>query len=230
MTRLHLLALPAAACMFAVSLLSADFWQSKPFTEWNDKDVQKLLQSSPWARPLSVSGPPGSASAVGADAVGGLTAHKSVNPGNSGAPPAPITLVVRWQSAKPVRQAAVKAKYGNEAGTSPEAKHALDAPMDHYVISICGLPANAFDGNADHLRQEMMAQGMLVIKGKEPIRPVDFVMEGGGHGAQGTFVFPKTNPITEDDKEAEFVVKIRDYSIRQKFHLKDMVYNGKLDL
>jgi hypothetical protein len=28
----------------------------------------------------------------------------------------------------------------------------------------------------------------------------------------------------------EFIVKIRDVSIRQKFNVKDMLYNGKLDL
>ena len=130
MTRLHLLALPAAACMFAVSLLSADFWQSKPFTEWNDKDVQKLLQSSPWAKPLNVAGPAGSASSPeGLDAFGGVTRHKAVNTGDSSGTAGPATvvpLVVRWQSARPVREAAVKAKYGNEAGTSPEAKKTLE--------------------------------------------------------------------------------------------------------
>src|SRR5580698_2999495 len=102
MTRLHLLALPAAACMFAVSLLSADFWQSKPFTEWNDKDVQKLLQSSPWAKPLNVAGPPGSAaSSFGLDAVGGVSRSRAVNTDGTPGAPGPATmlpLVVRWQS------------------------------------------------------------------------------------------------------------------------------------
>ncbi len=233
MGKVYLFAIPVAACMFAVHLSSADFWQSKPFTEWNDKDVQKLLQSSPWARSVSIAAsgaPASSANTPGLDGFSGLGNHKGVNPGDSGRTPSLVTVVVRWQSAKPVRQAAVKAKYGNEAGTSPEAKKALEEPVDHYIISICGLPANAFDGNPDHLRQQMLAQGMLVIKGREPIRPIDFITEGEGRAAQGMFVFPKTTPITEDDKDAEFIVKIRDYNIRQKFHLKDMVYNGRLDL
>jgi hypothetical protein len=233
MGKRYLFAIPVAACMFAGHLSSADFWQSKPFTEWNEKDVQKLLQSSPWARPVSVAASGAAASAANAsplDGFSGLGNRKGVNPGDSSGARSLVTVVVRWQSAKPVRQAAVKAKYGNEAGTSPEAKKALDEPSDHYIISICGLPANAFDGNPDHLRQQMLAQGMLVIKGREPIRPVDFITEGDGPTAQGMFVFPKTILITEDDKDAEFIVKIRDYNIRQKFHLKDMVYNGQLDL
>jgi len=233
MIKLPLPAIPVAACMFAVHLLAADFWQTKPFTEWNDKDVQKLLQSSPWARPITVamSGGPGAANAGGLDGFSGLGAHKSIHPGDAAAPGAgSVVLIVRWQSAKPVREAVIKARFGNEAGTSAEARKALEEPVDHYIISICGLPSTAFGGNAEEFRQQMLAQGMLVIKGKDPIKPVDFTTEDTGHSAQGMFVFPKTDPITEDDKEVEFIVKIRDTSIRQKFHVKEMLYNGKLDL
>jgi hypothetical protein len=54
--------------------------------------------------------------------------------------------------------------------------------------------------------------------------------EGEGRATEVLFAFPKTTPITEDDKEVEFNVKIGDFSIRQKFRLKDMVVKGKLDL
>lgn len=231
MTKLSVLALPVAACMCAVSLLSADFWQSKPYTEWNDKDVQKLLQSSPWAKPVSVAvsgGAAGPANVSGLDGFSGLGAHKGVNPGGSAAPGAApvVSVIVRWQSARPVREAVVKAKYGNEAGTSPEAKKALEEPMEHYVISLCGLPQTSIDSG--DFKTQMLAQGMLVIKGRDPIKPVDFVVEGAGRTVM--FVFPKTTVITEEDKEAEFVIKTPDFAVRQKFHLKEMLYNGKLDL
>jgi hypothetical protein len=38
----------------AIALTAADFWQSKKFTEWSDKEVQKILRDSPWARPGEV--------------------------------------------------------------------------------------------------------------------------------------------------------------------------------
>ncbi len=31
------------------ALLAADFWKAKKFTEWSDKEVQKMLDDSPWA-------------------------------------------------------------------------------------------------------------------------------------------------------------------------------------
>ena len=40
---------PFAAVVPAV-LSAADLWDSKPFQDWTDKDVQKLVSNSPWAR------------------------------------------------------------------------------------------------------------------------------------------------------------------------------------
>ncbi len=76
----------------------------------------------------------------------------------------------------------------------------------------------------------MLGQGVLMIKGKDPIKPVDFMTENTGATAEVLFAFPKTAAITEDDKEVEFVVRIGELSVRQKFRLKDMLVNGKLDL
>jgi hypothetical protein len=37
----------------ALTLWAADVWV-KPYTEWNDKDVQKIMTDSPWAKKVSV--------------------------------------------------------------------------------------------------------------------------------------------------------------------------------
>ena len=33
---------------------AADVWETKPFTEWSDKEVEKLLIDSPWAGKASL--------------------------------------------------------------------------------------------------------------------------------------------------------------------------------
>ena len=35
-------------------LAAADFWEEKEFTSWSDKDVEKMMSNSPWAKPLTV--------------------------------------------------------------------------------------------------------------------------------------------------------------------------------
>jgi hypothetical protein len=255
MKKLHVLAFPVAAGTFAVSLLAADFWQAKPFTEWNDKDVQKMLQSSPWSKPFSVTlAGGGSGSTAGRRAgngnsgsgnptapMGGSagTAEQSglgrYKGGDSGAEGGPggvptINMTVRWQSALPVREAIVKAKYGNEAGTSAEAKKALEEKVDHYILSVGGIPKTALQGDPDEVKKQMLAQATLVIRGRDPVKPVDFMTENVGRTTEVMFAFPKTTPITEDDKEVEFSVRIGDFNVRQKFRLRDMLVNGKLDL
>ena len=40
--------------LFGFGLVAADFWQ-KPYMEWSDKDVAKMMNNSPWAKSASVS-------------------------------------------------------------------------------------------------------------------------------------------------------------------------------
>lgn len=242
------LILPAILFTLTVTLWAADFWQAKPFTEWNEKDVQKMMESSPWSKPFSVAlasttpdntrggkragsttGGSQMSGPAGTSEPGGLGRYAG-SKGDPAGPVPTINLVVRWQSAMPVREAVVKAKFGNEAGTSAEAKKALEEPIEHYILAIGGVPKGALQGDSEELKKLMLSQGVLLIKGKDPIRPVDFMTQGKGGTAEVLFAFPKTKPITEEDKEVEFVVRIGDYSIKQRFRLKDMLFNGKLDL
>lgn len=38
------------AVLIAVACFAADFWQSKPFSEWTKKEVEQMTSSSPWAQ------------------------------------------------------------------------------------------------------------------------------------------------------------------------------------
>jgi hypothetical protein len=44
------------------------------------------------------------------------------------------------------------------------------------------------------------------------------------------FAFPKTEEITLEDKEVEFISKVGPMEFKKKFKLADMVLNGKLTL
>src|SRR5579883_696675 len=237
-----------AALVCSVSLFAADFWNAKPFTDWNEKDAQKMLENSPWSRPLSIAtGMEGPAAGNNGGKRGGRgamgeTASDSAQSGRMGdnpmgdpgsgvggrnrtgeevGPIATTTVTVRWQSALPVRQAMVKLKYGNEAGTSPEAKKFLEAPQNAYVIALSGSLQPMFrGGDNDAIKKMLMEETTIAVKGKDALKPADIQSGRAGKGLEIYFIFPKSAEFSLEDKEVEFSTKLGKISVKQKFKLK----------
>ena len=257
--------LGALVVVLACSLGAADFWQSKPYSEWSDKDVQKMLTASPWARQVGV-GVEGPAAPVRANggrrsdtsgdpsdtpgppvAGGGVIAGADVGGGGFGGADSPgtrggrgddaaggsaqsILVMLRWQTALPLKQAAVRAKYGSEATTSPEAKRILEHEESNYVISVSGLPAAMARGDFEKLKESVKRQTSLSTKGREKLPPAEVQLAPRDKFVDAIFIFPKNQPFTPDDKEVEFSTRIGSLAVKYKFRLKDMMYNGKLEL
>jgi hypothetical protein len=251
MKKATLLLFPAALALWA-----AEVWQAKPFTEWSDKDIAKIMTDSPWAKKVSVTlpgfgggpaagapgggggggrgggrgggggGPQGTAASGGGDpGIGGGAA-----PAGGGGGGAPETdLFIRWRTALVVNEALAKAKYKEEAGTSPDAKKMLEPEPKYYVIWVNNLPANLRPKD-DAAKQEMLKQSTLSPKDKNATAAADIQYAGQGRSTDFFFLFPKTMALTTDDKEVDFATKFGKTVIKAKFKLKDMEINGKLDL
>ena len=238
----------------SICLYAADFWQSKPFAEWSEKDAQRMVENSPWSKAVSVGlGTDGPAAGKGgrrgasgmgetaSDAaqsgrmnddpmgdVGGRGSRNRV--GEESGPVNATTLTVRWQSALPVREALVKLKYGKESATSPEAKKFLEAPETAYVVAVGGIIPGMIRGDNESAKKALMEQSSLAAKGKDALRPADIQVGRAARGTEIYFVFPKSAEFSVDDKEIEFATKIGSFAVRQKFKLKDMMFEGKLAL
>jgi hypothetical protein len=76
------------------------------------------------------------------------------------------------------------------------------------------------------MKEALLKNTSLNIKGKESIVPEDFQ----SNGTTGLFLFPKTVAIDMDDKEVEFSTRLGQTIVKTRFKLKEMVFNGKLDL
>jgi hypothetical protein len=159
--------------------------------------------------------------------------------GGGGAPggaavPAPgglaPTIVARWQSALPVRQAFVRLKFGAEAATSPDARQTLEREQTEYAIVVSGPLRALLHGDAETVKKTLMAESSLAAKGKDAVKPSDIQMALDKASSDMLFHFPRATPFTVDDKEVEFSTKFGDLTLRYKFRLKDMVYNGKLEM
>lgn len=232
---------------FSVCLWAADFWQSKPFTEWSDKELQKMETNSPWSKQISISMGGGGAeggrgkrggsgdmdSTLGSG--GGAGQHGQVQDLSGGATGgSSMILTVSWRTALPVRQAVAKVKYGAEATTSPDARKLVEENEKYYGILVSGLPGGSGRGGekmgSERMKDALLKSTTLNVKGKDAIQVADIQTGGNEQKPVVLFLFPRTAPLTVDDKDVEFSTRLGPMIVRQKFHLKDMVFNGKLEL
>ena len=256
--------LPSILLLCAVSLVAANFWDTRPYTDWSDKEVDNMLKNSPWADRMAVR--TGEQGVVAQDqAKGPIMGETEVQ----------VTLL--WQTALPVRQALAKLQFKNEAATSPQAKALIERQSDVYVLRVAGLPGSARAAASN--KGQLTADTSIKIKNKPDLKPADIQMpaapaagkgapnaapgvaaaeadaapaasgKGGGKGGPSLpgapgggfkgfggpnfdlfYVFPKSAAITEKDNELEFVTKLGKITIRKKYKLKDMVFNGKFEM
>ena len=197
-------------------LAAADFWEETEFTAWSDKDVEQMMNDSPWAKRLTVRFPRTPRESRGGR-FGGF------RPGTS----TPQTrLVIQWQSAQPIRQAMVRGRIEQGGTVDPEAQVFLDQSSPGYVVVVTGLP-----GQFGRLTPEaLMAEARLERKGKSPIVPVQAHPQRAGRGVAIVYFFPKDDAIVLEDKEVEFITEVGDVTIKKKFTLEDMVFNDQLEL
>jgi len=233
----------------ALCLWAADFWSTKPFTDWNEKEVAKILSDSPWTAKFTISGGPGAPPTIGGGGGGGgrgggrgggpqgdstkadpgISGDSSGFGGGSGGSSG-TTVTLIWQTALPIRQALVKRQYGAEAGTSPEAKAKLDRVDPFYVLTLSGMPGYTLASAQADRKASLLDSTMLTVAGKPPLKATDVQVSGGRGTGVVSFVFPKTTAFTIEDKEVEFSSKFDQTVVKKKFKLKDMVFNGKVEM
>ena len=165
-----------------------------------------------------------------------------------------MNLTIRWASAAPIQAALMR----QGASASDELKAVSASSEKYYVITVLGLrmprphsstvDADDPDDNGnnssannngqrgsqnrsnDALRSQLLDAAQLAPKGKSSIYAQDVQIVGPG-GIDGVrFLFPRTNPISANDKEVDFILNIRRIKVEEKFKLSDMQYEGKLAL
>jgi len=239
-------ALGLAGCAWA-----ADLWLSRPFAEWTDKDAQKIINASPWARQISVMPSGARVPSYSGDRRGStlednpaimraptnaenaeVTAKPRENQAGDDSrqiASGPVKLVIQWRSALPVRQALARAKFGVEAATSAEAKQFIETEPSDYVIAVIGIPRAFLSGDGESLKKTLMERATLSAGGKARIHPSEIQFRAGP-SIDVFFAFPRTSPFTAEDKRVEFVVKLDPLAIKEDFRLRDMMFQGKLEL
>jgi hypothetical protein len=105
--------------VMAVALTAAAVWEEKPFTQWSEKDVEKILTESPWAGKASIT-------------------HEK-----AGADLGPVPdwkLIVSVRSATPIRQAMAQQLLLAGATATPGLESNLATPHSRYAFAIARIP------------------------------------------------------------------------------------------
>ncbi len=131
-----------------------------------------------------------------------------------------IRLLVRWESALPVRAAELKAHED-----PPPTR-----PGDGYSIVVYGVPASFAKGDPTSLGKPLRESAALKREGKKDVpasRVEVFELE---NGVAVAYLFPLSAEIARKDGVVEFSALIGRLQVSQHFLLDAMQFQGKLEL
>jgi len=227
----------AAVLLFA----AADpVWRSNvPIAKWTEAEAREVLQNSPWAKMVlagvmrresederRAGGNMGQPTGVGYDHIG----EKRTRPNTGdlfgrGASPSVVTLptiklMIRWESAMPVRAAELKVKE-EPPPTSSE---------DCYSIAVFGVPGEYFKGDPEHLGEPLKSLAVLKRAGQKDVKPFNVEVFMPPSGVVVLYSFPLSAEITKKDGTVEFNAVIGRLQVVQSFSLEEMVFQSKLAL
>lgn len=196
---------------------AGDFWNDKQPDQWAEKDVQRLLTKSPWAKDAAVEMDFGDMGGPGMGGFGGGPPGMDGPPPGMGGPGG-MTAVVRWESAAPIRDA-------SKTKLQPD-------PAGQYVISVSGMPmlSELLGSLGASGLENMKKTSSLQRAGKAPVAPSYITVPFDQSGVL-LFYFPnQADPISAEDKQVVFQAKSEAFGLKAKFTPKEMQYRGKLAL
>jgi len=218
---------------------SKERWRDKPIASWTEGDALQVLQRSPWAK-MTVAGIArrqtederraggnmGQPTGVGYDGIDDKRI-RPVLPQNVflPAPTAPskaqlIRLLVRWESALPVRAAELKAREAQPPTLSD----------DGYLIAVYGVPFTDAKGDPLSLARDFKESAFLKRDGKKDVKPLSVEAFELEHNVVVVYRFPMSAEISKKDSAVEFIALIGRLQVSQTFSVEEMQFQGKLEL
>lgn len=224
-----------------------DPWKTKPFQQWDNKDIQKVLNDSPWGKVVRVDAPWKSAGAD-ADSAGGDRSMRGMQPTMAGQQPtrdvgAPsgvpgasgggqqvgqAAFLVRWVSSRTVREAAYRAAVLNGQMKEEDAEKQAAEPVATYQVLVGGSDMKPFE-----TVDQTALKGSAWLVGKKKKQKIAFSnvqieRTSDGKDVQSiVFSFPKKSDtgestIAADEKGVEFNLVLGAVRLQTSFDISKM--------
>jgi len=225
--------------LLVFSLTTAAQWDKKPYEQWSDKDAQKVLNDSPWAKTWTYTSP---VTLYKGPVTGQQGARSSTSDRNADA--THIHFRIRFFSAKPVREAfsrRIELKQKPNDELSEMLKNLVQGEFGEYIVVVMSVESTEPGANVQQADGLLHGKGTadlknntyLEIKGGKRVFIKEFQKpQKDGFGAR--FLFPRLvddKPfIGPDSEEIHFHTELS-YTFKPdiRFKLKDMTYQGKLE-
>lgn len=225
-----------------LTVVAKDFWEAKPFMEWNEAEAMKMLSQSPWSRTLLVLGgtlaPAQAANRVtDLPTLSGTGAGRGTGVGQAGSGLGTggdsVSLYVSWLSSATVRQALGRlAQIRNHAPES-EVKKFIDLSPEEYQICVAGPVLDAF--NSLSLADFKPKTFLSSKKDKSKALPLkSYTAPKERTDGMAVFSFERQldgkSAFGLEDQEVEFVAQGKKVLLKASFKLEKMMNAGSLDL
>ena len=211
-------------------LWAAEPWKVKPYTEWTQKDVERVVQDSPWAHVVEMLGTSGPGE--GAIARSEVSGTKPMS--DTAGPQVQAKYLVQWASALTMRQAQVRSAQLAGREDAENSRAMLAAAPPSYILSVLGSNMSAFEGMKE---EGIKAATYLELKSNKTRVSPDQVQffRPGGRLAQVFIFFPREAEgkpvIGPAESKVEFHCRVGKSDVEATFDLRKMVTrDGKPDL
>ena len=195
-------------------------WKSRQPADWTPREAARILMDSPWAKTVSAGGDFGP--------MDGPPAGEPDGPGTGPGMDAP-NFVIRWESAAPVRAAAARFRH-------PHHDKITELSAQYYVISLslASDPLIRRATSAPPTPLSVLAglaeSATLRLKGQDPLVPEKIESLESADNVTTLFLFPRTNAISLSHKDAAFEIKLGSTTLKTRFPIKDMLWEGSPSL
>jgi hypothetical protein len=232
----------AVVLLFAINLWAGDPWKQKCYKLWNESDVRKILNESPWAKRIETEGGPTEHASMESSEEDGTNEGAADEESDEGGGRGEdnergrITFVVRWVSSRTMRQAWVRGEVLQKRISESDIDKFLPPPSEDSQLLIVGRDMSLLKKlDEATLRARSF---LLLTKSKQRISPsaVHIVHLPDGKGIKGIlFQFPKKllvrpTALSIADNDVKFVSPAGATEITASFDLRNMVDNEGIDI
>jgi hypothetical protein len=236
MKKLHRAPLLLAILTVPVALMAAEFWSKKPYQNWSADETQRILEDSPWATTLKLSGVNAALMNVGNSSSAGAGGDMETDTS--------ISYTLQFRSAQPIREAQIRSAQLNSHydKMSADQKTVFDANSskflavafpDRIVIAVTFKTGDA--DNMSRLRNYWTTESLAKLSMTTFLNAPSERLSLTAYNVKDDtfqFTFPRPKQLPADGRiSVEFqhprIGQVNQQRVLQEFSLKKMLVDGE---